>query len=131
MRRTRMDLTSANSRAGSAVVPRILVVMGVSGSGKSTVGALLARRLHWEFEDGDWFHPPANVEKMHKGTPLTDEDRVPWLRAIAAWIDKTRGAGKHGIVACSALKRRYREILIGNRADVRLVFLKGDEPLIA
>jgi carbohydrate kinase (thermoresistant glucokinase family) len=105
--------------------------MGVSGSGKSTVGALLASRLRWEFEDADWFHPAANVEKMHKGIPLTDEDRWPWLAAVAAWIDKTRCSGAHDVVACSALKRRYRNVLIGDRPDVRLVYLKGDEELIA
>jgi len=126
-----MDLTSANSRAGYAVVPRILVVMGVSGSGKSTVGALLARRLHWEFEDADWFHPPANVEKMHKGIPLADEDRWPWLNAITAWIDRARARDEHAVIACSALKRRYRDTLIGNRPDVRLVYLKGNETLIS
>jgi gluconokinase len=105
--------------------------MGVSGSGKSTLGALLALRLRWEFEDADWFHPPSNVEKMHSGIPLTDEDRAPWLAAVAAWIDKTRAAHQHDVVACSALKRRYRDILIGDRTDVRLVYLKGDETLIA
>jgi gluconokinase len=115
------------SRAAAAVV----IVMGVSGSGKSTVGGLLASRLQWEFEDADWFHPASNVEKMHSGVPLTDEDRGPWLGAIAAWIDKTRRSGGHGVIACSALKRRYRDVLIGNRADVRLVYLKGDEALIA
>jgi carbohydrate kinase (thermoresistant glucokinase family) len=109
----------------------IVIVMGVSGSGKSTVGALLAQRLQWEFQDADWFHPPANIDKMHKGIPLTDEDRWPWLRAIAAWIDTARHSGGHGVIACSALKRRYRDILIGDRADVRLVYLKGDEALIA
>jgi carbohydrate kinase (thermoresistant glucokinase family) len=109
----------------------VMVVMGVSGSGKSTVGALVAQRLRWEFEDADWFHPPANVDKMHNGIPLTDEDRWHWLRAIAAWIDTTRGSGRRGVMACSALKRRYRNILIGDRADVRLVYLKGDEALIA
>jgi gluconokinase len=109
----------------------VLVVMGVSGSGKSTVGALLAARLRWEFEDGDWFHPAANVDKMHKGIPLSDEDRWPWLRAIAAWIDDTRRSGGHGVVACSALKRRYRDVLIAGRSDVRLVYLKGEEDLIA
>ena len=109
----------------------VVVLMDVSGSGKSTVGALLAQRLHWEFADADWFHPATNVDKMHKGIPLTDEDRWPWLRAIAAWIDKTRSAGGHGVVTCSALKRRYRDVLIGDRSDVYLVYLKGDETLIA
>jgi gluconokinase len=110
--------------------PCVLVVMGVSGSGKSTIASMLAHRLHWVYEDGDWFHPKANVEKMHHGEPLTDEDRVPWLQAIAAWIDDTVKAGGHGIVACSALKRAYRDILIGRRDHVRLVFLKGDRDLI-
>jgi gluconokinase len=105
--------------------------MGVSGCGKSTIGSLLAARLQWEFEDADWFHPAANVDKMQSGIPLTDEDRWPWLRAIATWIDDTRQAGRRGIVACSALKRRYRDVLIGRRGDVRLVYLKGDEALIA
>jgi gluconokinase len=109
----------------------VVIVMGVSGSGKSTIGALLAQRLHWEFEDADWFHPASNVDKMHSGIPLTDEDRWPWLRAIAAWIDQTRRAGGHGVIPCSALKRRYRDILIGDRGDVRLVYLKGSETLIA
>jgi gluconokinase len=111
-------------------IPSVIVVMGVSGSGKSTVASMLAHRLRWTYEDGDWFHPEANVEKMHHGEPLTDEDRWPWLRAIAAWIDNTRKAGTHGVVACSALKRAYRDILVGERRDVRLVFLKGDRELI-
>ena len=105
--------------------------MGVSGSGKSTVGTLLALRLRWEFEDADWFHPASNVDKMHAGIALTDEDRWPWLDAIAAWIDDTRRAGRHGVIACSALKRSYRDVLIGDRKDVRLVYLRGDETLIA
>src|ERR1700686_1820565 len=104
--------------------------MGVSGSGKSTVASMLAHRLHWTYEDAAWFHPEANVEKMHHGEPLTDQDRWPWLRAIAAWIDNTRKAGNHGVVACSALKRAYRDILVGARRDVRLVFLKRDRELI-
>jgi gluconokinase len=111
--------------------PAAVVVMGVSGCGKTTIGKLLASRLHWKFEDADQFHPASNVDKMHKGIPLTDEDRWPWLDAIAAWIDKTRHAGRHGVIACSALKRRYRDVLIGNRADVRLVYLQGSETLIA
>ena len=111
--------------------PAVLIVMGVSGSGKSTIGALLAMRLGWEFEDGDWFHPKANIDKMHSGVALTDEDRGPWLDAIAAWIDKTRLSGSHAAIACSALKKRYRDVLIGDRKDVRLVYLDGDEELIA
>jgi gluconokinase len=119
--------------AGKALAPSpmALIVMGVSGSGKSTIGTLLAMRLHWEYEDADWFHPAGNIEKMHNGIPLTDTDRLPWLKAIAAWIDQSRQEGRHGVVACSALKRRYRDILIGDRKDVELVYLKGDEALIA
>jgi gluconokinase len=105
--------------------------MGVSGSGKSTIAAMLAHRLRWIYEDGDWFHPESNIEKMHHGEPLNDADRLPWLRSIAAWIDTTRQAGDHGIIACSALKRSYRDILVGARRDVRVVFLKGDRDLIA
>lgn len=112
-------------------LPLVLVVMGVSSSGKSTVGALLAGRLHWEYADADWFHPEANVDKMHAGIPLTDEDRWPWLKAVAEWIDLARAHNTHAVVACSALKRRYREVLIGNRSDVRLIYLKGSEQLIA
>jgi gluconokinase len=111
--------------------PSVVVVMGVSGSGKTTVGALLAGRLHWEFEDADDLHPAANVAKMHAGIPLTDADRWPWLHAVAGWIDETRRAGRHGVIACSALKRSYRDIIIGDRPDVQLIYLKGDQPFIA
>ena len=109
--------------------PSVLVVMGVSGSGKTTVAALLAGRLHWEFEDADDLHPAANVAKMHAGIPLTDADRWPWLHAVASWIDASRAAGRHGVVACSALKRSYRDIIVGSRPDVRLVYLKGDSAI--
>jgi carbohydrate kinase (thermoresistant glucokinase family) len=111
--------------------PAVLVIMGVSGSGKTTIAVLLAERLGWALADADEFHSPANVRKMASGIALTDEDRWPWLHAIAAWIDETRGAGRRGIVTCSALKRSYRDILIGARPDVRLVYLKGDARLIA
>jgi gluconokinase len=108
----------------------MLVVMGVSGSGKTTVAGLLAGQLGWELGDADDWHPPANVRKMHGGTPLEDDDRWPWLRSIAAWIDATRSTGRHGVLACSALKRSYRDVLIGSRPDVQLVYLRGDEALI-
>ena len=111
--------------------PPILVVMGVAGTGKSTLAGLLAERLNWELQEGDDLHPPANVAKMSAGIPLDDQDRWPWLDAIAAWIDDTRRAGRHGVIACSALKRSYRDVLIGDRTDVRLVYLRGDETLIA
>ena len=111
--------------------PLFLVVMGVSGSGKTTVARLLAERLGWRFQEGDALHPPANLAKMAAGTPLADDDRWPWLDAIAAVIDGWRAAGTSGIVTCSALKRAYRRVLVGDRGDVRLVYLAGDKALIA
>jgi carbohydrate kinase (thermoresistant glucokinase family) len=108
-----------------------VVVMGVSGSGKSTVAVALAERLGWKFVDGDSLHPPANVAKMRAGKPLDDEDRAPWLDAIAAQIDAWAARGVSGIVACSALKRRYRERIIGDRSWVRLIYLAGSHELIA
>lgn len=110
---------------------RIIVLMGVSGCGKSTTGAGLSKATGWPFRDADSFHPPANIEKMSRGLPLTDEDRGPWLAAIGAWIDTQLGAGAPGIVSCSALKRAYRRQIIGARRGVRLVYLKGDLELIA
>jgi len=109
-----------------------VVVMGVSGAGKSTVGKLIAARLRCDFRDADSFHPAANIEKMSRGEPLTDADRWPWLNAIAAWIAERRAAGETGVVTCSALKRAYRDIVTNKQsADVRLVYLKGDFDLIA
>jgi gluconokinase len=111
--------------------PCALVVMGVSGSGKSTIAEQLAARIGWHYVDGDLFHPPANVAKMSAGHPLTDEDRWPWLRAIAAEIDRLSAASQRAVVACSALKRAYRDILVHGRDDVRIVFLDGTQDLIA
>jgi gluconokinase len=111
--------------------PSALIVMGVSGSGKSTIAARLAERLGWTFEDADRFHPASNVAKMSAGHPLTDEDRWPWLQAIADEIDRVSRDGGHVVMACSALKRAYRKILVHGRNDVRIVFLSGSQPLIA
>jgi gluconokinase len=108
----------------------IVVVMGVSGSGKTTVARRLAEGLGCQFLEGDDLHPPSNVEKMRAGTPLTDADRLPWLRKIAAQIDGWRQRGESGVVTCSALKRTYRDIVIGDRADVTLAYLKGSQDLI-
>jgi gluconokinase len=104
----------------------ILLVAGVSGSGKTTVGALLAERLHWRFADGDSFHSAANIAKMHAGTPLTDEDRQPWLLTITAWMDERIAAGESAVVTCSALKREYRAELLDGRPEERMIFLSVD-----
>jgi gluconokinase len=101
----------------------MLVVAGVAGCGKTTIGQLVAARLHCEFADGDSFHPPANIAKMHAGEPLTDDDRWPWLRAIVAWMDERAAAGESAVVACSALKRAYRDVLRSGSARARIVFL--------
>ncbi|MEH2482905.1 gluconokinase [Nitrobacteraceae bacterium AZCC 2146] len=108
-----------------------LIVMGVSGSGKSTIAENLAARLGWTFEDGDKFHPASNVAKMSAGHPLTDDDRWPWLQAIADEIDRVGKAGGHVVIACSALKRVYRNVLVHGRGDVRMVYLDGTRELIA
>jgi gluconokinase len=105
--------------------------MGVSGSGKSTIAEALARRLDWRYEDGDAFHPPSNIAKMKAGHPLNDDDRRPWLQAIAAEIDRVSAADGRIIIACSALKRSYRDVLVHGRNDVRIIFLDGSRELIA
>jgi len=109
----------------------VLVVMGVAGAGKTTVGELIAARLGWPFVDGDDLHPAANIEKMRGGTPLTDADRAPWLAAIGAWIDARASASEPGVVACSALKRAYRDTLRQGRPQVRIVYLRGSQAQIA
>lgn len=110
--------------------PSVLLLMGVSGCGKTTTAQRLARRLNWPFRDGDSFHPPANVAKMQAGMPLTDDDRWPWLDAIGAWIDQQRAMPGKAIVTCSALKRIYRQRLLFNRPDVQLIYLKGSQQMI-
>jgi gluconokinase len=107
----------------------VFVVMGVSGTGKSTVAALLAERLGWPLQEGDALHPQANIDKMAAGQPLTDADRRPWLDRVAAWIDQRAAAGEPGVVACSALRRAYRDVL--RRDFVRFVHLTGERELIA
>jgi gluconokinase len=116
---------------GQPDIPCALVVMGVSGSGKSTIAEALAKRIGWRCEDGDKFHPESNVAKMSAGHPLTDKDRWPWLKAIADEIDRLCGKEQPAVFACSALKRAYREVLVHGRDDVRIVFLDGSQHLIA
>ena len=116
--------------AAKRVHNTVLAVMGVSGCGKTTVALELQRLLGWPFQEGDDLHSPANVEKMRSGHALTDEDRWPWLARVAQWIDD-RGPGGAGIITCSNLKRAYRDVTIGRREGVMLVYLRAEEPLIA
>jgi gluconokinase len=111
--------------------PHALIVMGVSGSGKTTIGEMLAARIGWRYEDADSFHPAANVAKMSAGQPLTDDDRWPWLRAIADEIDRANAAGERVVIGCSALRRAYRDVLVHGRSDIRIVYLDGTQDLIA
>lgn len=108
-----------------------IVVMGVSGAGKSTIGELLSQRLNRPLIEGDSLHPPANIAKMSQGIPLDDDDRRPWLEAIAARIDEARQSRAPIVVTCSALKRSYRDILTGGHDDVGFVYLRGAKDLIA
>ena len=114
----------------TAASPRVILVMGVTSSGKSTVGQKLGTALGWPFRDADSFHPPENVVKMSSGQPLNDDDRKPWLAAIAAFVDACFRDNTPAIVTCSALKRSYRDVIIGHRDHVRLVHLVGDKALI-
>jgi carbohydrate kinase (thermoresistant glucokinase family) len=111
--------------------PVVLVTMGVSGAGKTTLGEQLAERLGWPFKEGDELHPPANVAKMKSGQPLDDADRAPWLQAVGAWIDGWVAGGQSGVISCSALKRRYRDTIGAGRPAVRFVFIDLDEATIA
>ena len=108
----------------------IILVMGVSGSGKSSVGELLAKSLHWEFSDGDSFHSSANVDKMRHGIPLTDADRMPWLQDIQAAIKDWLQENKNVVLVCSALKESYRQMLLVDKEQMKMVYLKGSFELI-
>ncbi|MGO9221600.1 MAG: gluconokinase [Streptosporangiaceae bacterium] len=108
----------------------IVVVAGVSGSGKSTVGYLLAGRLGWPFTDADALHPAANIAKMRAGHPLSDADRRPWLAAVAARMDEFAAAGESAVMACSALKHSYRDELLAGRPEARMVFLHASRELL-
>ena len=127
---TQPERVRSTALAPAVTKPVIVVVMGVSGSGKSSVAALLAAALGCQFQEGDDLHPPENVEKMRGGTPLTDADRMPWLHKIAEDIDGWRARAECGVLTCSALKRSYRDIFIGDRRDVVLVYLKGSPDVI-
>jgi gluconokinase len=116
--------------SNAQVRPTCIVVMGVSGSGKSTVAAGLVERLGWDFAEGDDFHPPANVEKMRSGTPLDDEDRWPWLRTLAGWIGEHEQAGTSAVVTCSALKRVYRDLLRDGHPSVWFAHVTADRELL-
>jgi gluconokinase len=123
------EVTRAASRTEPAKGPLHVVVMGVSGSGKSTVAGLIAERLGWEFAEGDDFHPPENVEKMERGDPLVDEDRWPWLEKLAAWTHERDVAGESTVVTCSALRKVYRDIL-RQGGSTFYVHLVGDKSLL-
>ena len=107
----------------------VVIICGVAGAGKTTIGELLAQELHWRFYDGDDFHPPANVDKMNRGIPLTDEDRQPWLESLRETIGRSLAANENAVLACSALKKKYRELLHLS-ADVKFVFLHGSRAQI-
>lgn len=125
-----MSAATGAAAAASPSLPTALIVMGVSGSGKSTIGMGLAEALGWDFRDGDAFHPPSNVGKMKSGAPLTDDDRWPWLDAIAAHVAELEQGGGHVVIACSALKRAYRDRLRASGARLRFVHLAGSFDLI-
>ena len=112
-------------------LPVVLVLMGVSGCGKTTVAEIIAQRLRWPFEEGDALHPPENVAKMHAGHPLDDTDRAPWLARVADWVDARLDAGESGVITCSALKRKYRELIDRRGRDIEFVYLHGSRELIA
>jgi gluconokinase len=123
-------MTSQRCKALTTVKPMLILLMGVSGSGKTTIGRLLAQDLGWPFYDGDDFHSQANIDKMRQGIPLTDDDRDSWLTALRHQIDTLIADRQSAVLACSALKQAYRDRLGGDRPEVRFIYLKGDYALI-
>jgi len=123
--------SATNGETAGTPSPIILIVMGVSGSGKTTVAALLAGRLNWKFQEGDALHPQANVDKMHHGVPLTDDDRLPWLDSIAALVNRWNAEGASGVITCSALKRAYRDRIRAGQSDVEFIYLRGARELVS
>jgi gluconokinase len=121
----------SNSVALPVSNPVVLVLMGVAGSGKTTVAAILAGSLGWPFEEGDALHPQSNIHKMKAGHPLNDVDRAPWLEKIAEWVDERLDAGENGVITCSALKRAYRDTINRRGAGVIFVYLGGSRETIA
>lgn len=115
---------------GRVMQPKFFLLMGVSGCGKTTIGKALAHRLGWDFYDADGFHPPANVAKMAGGIPLSDKDRAPWLAALHELISSCLKADRSAVLACSALRERYRQQLLGDNIGVQIVYLKGSFNLI-
>jgi gluconokinase len=111
--------------------PTVLVLMGVAGSGKTTVADILASRLGWQFEEGDALHPQSNIAKMRAGHPLTDADRAEWLKRVADWVDERLEKGQKGVITCSALKRSYRDLINRRGSGVVFVFLTGPKSTIA
>ena len=126
----RLSQHDANPRAGSGFAAVIVVIMGVAGSGKTTLGKALATALGWDFQEGDDLHPAANIAKMKAGVPLTDQDRYPWLEKVKAWIDGRLSEPGSAVIACSALKRAYRAYLGLEREGIRVVFINGARGLI-
>lgn len=108
----------------------VVLLMGVAGSGKTTIGRQLAAELGWSYADADEFHPPANLAKMSAGIPLDDTDRAPWLAAIRRYIDARLERNENAVVTCSALKEKHRAVLLGDRAQVKLVYLRGTRELL-
>jgi gluconokinase/shikimate kinase len=128
---THMRKERGSSISTPIAKPVVLVFMGVSGCGKTTVAAILAGRLGWRFEEGDALHPQSNIEKMETGHPLTDDDRGPWLEKVAEWADERLDARENGLITCSALKRSYRDVINRRGSGVVFVFLAGSRETIA